>query len=354
MSFQIPDDDDDIEMEELEGLIHVNPFAENKERRLAQSESNVTHSSKYKGHSSSFLGSYRNKTNGIKMIIFIGIILSFLLHGNNNGNNDDISATIIDNNNATVDLKVSNTIVENQSENIVIDVLEEKEDEIISIPETNDNIEEETTEEDKEDENPIEEQQTDEDNKDDGISIEEQKTNEENIEDINSKEKWGKWKFYDGGAEIRPKEDYCANYPNRDVPSSDFPDDSWQIDAVYVNHFLNEGITLVKRVQEAILTEYGHGKYDGMSPKELVLRRQMFGLTMFDDDADDRGKPKRPTNAGITTKSSYKGLVKRLLHAMITNDNFTVVLGGHSAAAGVSITHYFIYKKPGYNTVTLI
>lgn len=321
MSFQIPDDDDDIEMEELEGLIHVNPFAENKERHLA-SQSNVTRSSsKYKGHSASFLGTYRNKTNGIKMFIFIGIILIFMFHGNNNDNNNDGSAAIIDDNNTAVDFKGSNSIVDKKSENSVIDESQkEKEDEIITNPETNDNIEEETTkeEEDEEDEKPIEEEQT----------------NEENEEDINSIEKWGKWKFYDGGEEIRPKEDYCANYPNRDIPGSDFPDDSWQIDAVYVNHFLNDGISLVKRVEEAILTEYGHGKYDGMSPKELVLRRQMFELTMIDDDVDDRKQPDKPTNAGISTKSSYKGLVKRLLHAMITNDNFTVVLGGHSAAAG--------------------
>eukprot|EP00957_Ditylum_brightwellii_P182403 13895085-Ditylum_brightwellii.AAC.1 len=37
---------------------------------------------------------------------------------------------------------------------------------------------------------------------------------------------------------------------------------------------------------------------------------------------------------GWTTKKSFEGLVRRLLHAMMTNDTFTVVLGGHSAAAG--------------------
>ena len=45
-------------------------------------------------------------------------------------------------------------------------------------------------------------------------------------------EKWGKWKFYDGGADTRPKEDYCAKYPNRDVPEKEFPKDAWQADAV--------------------------------------------------------------------------------------------------------------------------
>ena len=31
---------------------------------------------------------------------------------------------------------------------------------------------------------------------------------------------------------------------------------------------------------------------------------------------------------------SYDALVKKLLNAMMTNDHFFVVLGGHSAAAG--------------------
>eukprot|EP00978_Attheya_sp_CCMP212_P013725 scaffold34550_cov56-Attheya_sp.AAC.6 len=31
---------------------------------------------------------------------------------------------------------------------------------------------------------------------------------------------------------------------------------------------------------------------------------------------------------------SWDGLVRKLLHAMVTNDEFYVVLGGHSAAAG--------------------
>jgi hypothetical protein len=43
-------------------------------------------------------------------------------------------------------------------------------------------------------------------------------------------------------------------------------------------------------------------------------------------EAMDRG--------GWTTKKTFQSLSRRLLHAMMTNDEFTVVLGGHSAAAG--------------------
>lgn len=48
--------------------------------------------------------------------------------------------------------------------------------------------------------------------------------------------------------------------------------------------------------------------------------------TSVDRSAKSRG--------GWTTESSFDGLVRRLLHAIMTNDEFTVVVGGHSAAAG--------------------
>eukprot|EP00590_Aulacoseira_subarctica_P000751 CAMPEP_0172420130 /NCGR_PEP_ID=MMETSP1064-20121228/6527_1 /TAXON_ID=202472 /ORGANISM="Aulacoseira subarctica , Strain CCAP 1002/5" /LENGTH=227 /DNA_ID=CAMNT_0013159947 /DNA_START=138 /DNA_END=817 /DNA_ORIENTATION=+ len=44
--------------------------------------------------------------------------------------------------------------------------------------------------------------------------------------------KWGHWKFFDGDKENRPKEDYCAKYPNKDVSLEDFPSNAWQADAV--------------------------------------------------------------------------------------------------------------------------
>ena len=45
-------------------------------------------------------------------------------------------------------------------------------------------------------------------------------------------EKWGKWGFWDGEEEIRPSEDYCGKYDNRDIPGDKFPENSWQTDAV--------------------------------------------------------------------------------------------------------------------------
>mmetsp|Transcript_12810 Transcript_12810/g.15007 ORF Transcript_12810/g.15007 Transcript_12810/m.15007 type:complete len:163 (+) Transcript_12810:2-490(+) len=67
---------------------------------------------------------------------------------------------------------------------------------------------------------------------------------------------------------------------------------------------------------------------------------------------------------GWTTKASFHALSKRLLHAMMTNDSFTVVMGGHSAAAGHG-NHFLqsymmqfhkvmepIFKRLGMNLIT--
>lgn len=148
-------------------------------------------------------------------------------------------------------------------------------------------------------------------------------------------EKWGKWHFWDGDPESRPTEDYMALFPNRDCPYEEFPEMAWQADAVYVNHMLDSAGELVARAKEAIYTEYGYGPRAELDHDQLKIRMDMFKLSMIDLD-DDNAVPVSTslTQGGWTTKRSLKGLVRRLLHAMMTNDTFTIVLGGHSAAAG--------------------
>lgn len=153
---------------------------------------------------------------------------------------------------------------------------------------------------------------------------------------------WGKWGFWDGDEAIRPsQEDYCAAYPNRDIPGNRFPANAWQTDAVFVNHLLDAGEQLVYRTMEAIFTEYGWGK-DQHPPEQLATitreRRKMYEWIMVDFTEEQPPSPfqKRQSNGigGYTSERSMNGLVRRLLHAMMTNDQFVVVLGGHSAAAG--------------------
>ena len=150
-------------------------------------------------------------------------------------------------------------------------------------------------------------------------------------------EKWGQWHFWDGDEDIRPKNDYCAKYPNRDIPGDDFPEEAWQVDAVYVNHFLNEAEKLISRAMEAIFTEYGKGK--PLSSGKLEERQKMFHWEMYDLSKNELPPPEfgrsgKREIGGWTTKRSFDGLVRRLLHAIVTEDTFTVVLAGHSAAKG--------------------
>lgn len=148
-------------------------------------------------------------------------------------------------------------------------------------------------------------------------------------------EQWGKWHFWDGDPDSRPKEDFLAKYPNRDCPFDDFPETSWQGDAVYVNHMLDSAAELVIRAKEAIYTEYGYGPKDSLDRDQLKTRMAMFRLHLIDLAAEDVVDPKSTLeDAGWSTKKSLTGLARRLIHAMMTNDTFTIVLGGHSAAAG--------------------
>ena len=146
---------------------------------------------------------------------------------------------------------------------------------------------------------------------------------------------WGKWEFSDPKADSRPKDDYCAEYPNRDIPRANFPKDAWQTDKEYLEKFLDEGLKLVDRAIEAILAEYGKGKKD--KPDEDFLKRsEMFQLNLLNltnGDSPTGGKNLQQ-NGGWMTQRSFEGLKRRLWHALMTNDSFSVILGGHSAAAG--------------------
>jgi len=184
---------------------------------------------------------------------------------------------------------------------------------------------------------------------------------EESIDTEALIEKWGKWHFWDGDPESRPTEDYLAAFPNNDCPADDFPMTAWQGDGVYVNHFLDSGSELVSRAKEAIYTEYGWGPKNDMTRDQLIKRRDMFKTDKLDVATERSGSM---AGGGWTTKASFHGLVKRLLHAMMTNDSFTVVMGGHSAAAGHG-NHFLqsymmqfhkimepVFKRLGMNLIT--
>jgi hypothetical protein len=150
-------------------------------------------------------------------------------------------------------------------------------------------------------------------------------------------DKWGNWHFWDGDEAMRPKEDYLTKYLNRDIPGDDFPNNSWQTDAVYVNHFLDDATKLIDRATESIFTEYGHGKPlppEGMASRMTMFHWEKLDLSTATEPPPEFRKRGQREIGGWTTKKSFDGLVRRLLHAMLTQDTFTVVLAGHSAAQG--------------------
>lgn len=120
--------------------------------------------------------------------------------------------------------------------------------------------------------------------------------------------------------------EYLIPYPNRDIPRDKFPADAWQTDTGKVKAYLNDASKLIDTAMEAILAEYGRA---GDEP--FQERMSMFELDFIEFPADT--KMPGHDKGGYTTERSFDGLVRRILHALMTNDTFTVVLGGHSAAA---------------------
>ena len=146
---------------------------------------------------------------------------------------------------------------------------------------------------------------------------------------------WGSWSL---ASEAPHSSDFYARHPHRDAPGSAFPAHAWQTDPTYINAFVPEAQALVRRVQEAILTEYGHG-LDRKPDQSFQERSAMFQIEFTTDRYDN-------TNVdagGAMNARSWQGLVRRLLHAILTQDTFRLVTAGHSVAAG----HLNMFKQ-GY------
>ncbi len=151
-------------------------------------------------------------------------------------------------------------------------------------------------------------------------------------------QQWGKWSVWKDKKAPRPALP-CSSFDHCDVPQTKFPRNAWQTDAEFLEPFLHQAQELITRAQEAILAEYGQSKFD-MPGKSFAERSANFQLDVI-HLGDDGSKSHPPDakmsnidNGGWTTPRSFQGLVRRLLHAIVTQDTFTYALGGHSVAAG--------------------
>ena len=157
--------------------------------------------------------------------------------------------------------------------------------------------------------------------------IEEQKEYE--LKMVKVREEWGAWSFEDEQNIVRP----VANFdkiPYKDMNNNMFPENSWQTDEKYVRDFISQANSLVDRMIEGIYAEYGHPtkKSDGtkLTVQEIEERNALFKVHISDS----------PLHQGMSyiNEKGMDALSRKLLHGMITNDEFYFVLGGHSAAAG--------------------
>jgi hypothetical protein len=165
--------------------------------------------------------------------------------------------------------------------------------------------------------------------------------------------KYGQWvppKFSD--AISTP--DFTLAEQNKDLNSTEFPSSAWQSNREYMLEFFGQAKQLVSRVQEGIFEEYGYGISDETSTakkndiiaqrivefKVLVKDRLPIdnngaavnvnsGVKKSDDDDTTTTSDAIPAVAYLNT-AAWEGLIRKLLHSMITSDQFYVVLVGHT------------------------
>jgi len=141
-----------------------------------------------------------------------------------------------------------------------------------------------------------------------------EKEQQEFVEKMNHVRKhYGAWDFHDT-KNGRP----IANFDNveyKDMMNKDFPDGCWQTDETYVRNLISEGGKLVKRVKSAIYAEYGH-PIQGLSEEKVKEVEDMFAIHIGDTP------PSGFTGIAYITQKGFDMLVRKLLHAMITNDEF--------------------------------
>lgn len=140
------------------------------------------------------------------------------------------------------------------------------------------------------------------------------------------KEDFGVWNnpHYEGAFSV--KDTFFEEYFYRDVPMEDFPDWAWQKDKDYIQHFLNEASALVEATKEGIMQEYHH-------PNPNDEEKEFFGVIIGDHDfvdgqATHKETQKRVPGVAFLPEKTWDGLIRKLLHALVTSDHFYVAVVG--------------------------
>jgi hypothetical protein len=88
--------------------------------------------------------------------------------------------------------------------------------------------------------------------------------------------------------------------------------------------FFKEARALVDRMTEGVYAEYGWPKKKAngkqMMEEELKQRDEAFKIHIFDSETNQ--KEKKGNGVAQLSQQAMDGLVQKLLHAMMTNDEF--------------------------------
>lgn len=161
------------------------------------------------------------------------------------------------------------------------------------------------------------------------------------------KKTYGSWDLVDPYFEQfgnnRPSINFSA-YKNRDVPAKSFLKNSWQTDPEYVGLLITEAKKLITRVREGIYELYGYPNTDlnGVIHSEKILneRAKMFQIINGNysvnslGEAVDMKSNEKLQGVAYLNEKGWNELQRKLLHAIITQDDFFVVLVGDGNAAG--------------------
>lgn len=140
-------------------------------------------------------------------------------------------------------------------------------------------------------------------------------------------ERFGMWTAPSFGNLINP--DFSL-FDHKDMPEDMFPRNAWQADQNYTLQFLTQAKNLVQRVQNAILLEYGKDPQNSDDWKDFsVIFETTPNFATANGLAIDRATQEPLRGVAFLNGIAWEGLVRKLLHALITQDDFFVVgLGG--------------------------
>jgi hypothetical protein len=162
-----------------------------------------------------------------------------------------------------------------------------------------------------------------------------QKDYEEQMQQVIKK--WGLWTPLDTSDVSMPN---FSEYESRDMPSADFPEISWQRNEDYLDDFLGQGKDLIQRVTQGIYAEYGYDSSTlaGAGLQEMLDKQdEFFSVIVYEYDENikivkgqainEQTGQNMPGIAHMNTHA-WEGLVRKLLHAVMTSDDFFVVAVG--------------------------